>query len=84
MIIKYSYLSKLLYFFTGSPRVPVNGYISFKDCGKQITFSSGGFKDKFYVGHTCFNRLDIPEYDNENDINEKLLKSIENCEFGLS
>ena len=77
-------LSKLIYFFTGSDRVPVNGFKDYKERGKPITFSHGGSKDKLCVAHTCFNRLDIPEYDNEDDMNEKLLKAIENCEFGTS
>ena len=35
--------------------------------------------------HTCFNQLDLPPYENESIMREKLLKAIESCEgFGFA
>lgn len=76
-------LAKFLLFLTGSSQVAVNGFKDFVDRGKPITISPGGEKNRLPVAHTCSNSLDLPEYDNENDMNKKLLLAIQNCEFGI-
>ena len=85
VLSKWSYdnLAKLLLFITGSSQVPVNGFRDYKESGNPIRITRVSDKNRLCVAHTCFNTLDLPEYDNENDLNNKLLLSIQECEFGL-
>ena len=76
-------LAKFLIFLTGSSQVPVNGFKDFLDREKPITIASGGDRDRLCVAHTCFNTLDLPRYETEEEMNEKLLLSIQECEFGI-
>ncbi|KAK8848332.1 hypothetical protein M9Y10_019395 [Tritrichomonas musculus] len=76
-------LAKFLLFLTGSSQVSVNGFKDFEDGGKPILIAPGGEKNRLPVAHTCFKRLDLPQYDSEDDMKEKLLIAIQDCEFGL-
>lgn len=76
-------MSKFLIFLTGSSQVPVNGFIGFHEIKNPITIASGGDKDRLCVAHTCFNILELPQYENEEQMNYKLRQSIEQCEFTL-
>ena len=77
-------LAKFLVFLTGSSQVPINGFKYFEDCGKPILVQPGGDKSRYPVAHTCFRILDLPEYDDENDMKQKLMRAIDDCEdFGL-
>lgn len=64
--------ARLLQFTTGSSRVPVQGF-------KALTMNDGRIcpfaiqcvsKDEclYPRAHTCFNRIDLPKYDTENDL----------------
>jgi hypothetical protein len=74
---------KMLQFCTGSTRVPVEGFKGLlsnnsKVCNfciepKEFT----GAETSFIVAHTCFNRIELPEYP-EKQIMEKNLKQIIN------
>lgn len=70
-------LAKFLLFLTGSSQVPVNGFKDNADAEKPITIAPGGDRTRLCVAHTCFNTLDLPEY----ELNEKLIQSIQECEF---
>lgn len=63
--------------------MPLNGFVEYKEKGKPITIAPGGDRDHLCVAHTCVNMLDLPQYENENEMNNKLLKSIQVCSFGL-
>ena len=77
-------LAKLILFMTGSSQVPLNGFKSFKDMNKPITIAPGGGKERLPAAHTCFNRLDLPEYDSEEELNQKLMFAIQECNsFGF-
>ena len=76
-------LAKFLLFVTGSSQVPLNGFKEYKDKGKAITISPGGEKERLCVAHTCFNTLDLPLYESEEELNRKLLMSIQELEFGI-
>ena len=76
-------LAQFLLFLTGSSQVPVNGFVEYKEKGNPITIAPGGDKDHLCVAHTCVNMLDLPQYENENEMNNKLLQSIQVCSFGL-
>ncbi|KAH0790301.1 ubiquitin-protein ligase 1 [Histomonas meleagridis] len=77
-------LAKLLLFVTGSSQVPINGFKFFKDMEQPITIAPGGGKERLPAAHTCFNTIDLPEYENENELSEKLLFAIQECNsFGF-
>ncbi|KAK8836346.1 hypothetical protein M9Y10_039688 [Tritrichomonas musculus] len=77
-------LAKFLLFLTGSSQVPVNGFKDYADAETPITIAPGGDRTRLCVAHTCFNTLDLPEYEDEDELNEKLMQSIQECEFGIS
>ena len=77
-------LAKLLLFMTGSSQVPLDGFKFFKDIGQPMTIAPGGAKERLPAAHTCFNTIDLPEYENENELNDKLLFAIQECNsFGF-
>ena len=43
----------------------------------------GGDNNRFCVAHTCFNILALPSYKTEDEMNKKLLISIQQTEFCL-
>lgn len=66
-------LAKLLKFITGSSRLPVNGFKEFIEMtGHPLQIAPGGDRDRLPVSHTCFNRLDLPEYETVQELDEKL------------
>ena len=77
-------LAKFLFFLTGSSQVPVNGFKAYVDMDKQIKIDHKYDKNSLCVAHTCFNKLELPEYDNEDIMNSKLLRAIDECEYGIS
>lgn len=77
-------LAKFLLFLTGSSQVPVNGFKDYKDKNKAITIAPGGDRNRLCVAHTCFNTLDLPQYESEEELNNKLLISIQELEFGIA
>ena len=73
-------LAKLLLFMTGSSRVPSNGFIEFCEMtGSPLKISSGGDKSRIPQSHTCFNTICLPKYESEEELNEKLILAIEEC-----
>lgn len=46
--------------------------------------STAGGTDYLPVAHTCFNLLDLPQYDNKDTLRAKLLQAMQETEgFGL-
>ena len=76
-------LAKLLYFITAIIRLPVDGFSYFKKIGNPITIAPGGDSNKFPCAHTCVNRLDLPEYENEEQLVSKFITAIECNNFDL-
>ena len=76
-------LAKLLMFITGSSQVPANGFRHYKDIGNPITIQPGGGKERLPVAHTCFNTIDLPEYETEEELNQKLMLAINEDSFQL-
>lgn len=78
-------IGKLLLFITGSSQVPYGGFRELAINGKPIVIRLGGDKTRFPVSHTCTNTLDLPTYESKEDLESKLLFSINECNtFGLS
>lgn len=78
-------LSKLLNFMTGSSRIPANGFKEFVEItGFPLKIAAGGDENCLPQTHTCFNTMDLPSYTNEEDLRNKLLLAIQECNtFGL-
>uniref|UniRef100_A0A8C8IWY8 E3 ubiquitin-protein ligase n=1 Tax=Oncorhynchus tshawytscha TaxID=74940 RepID=A0A8C8IWY8_ONCTS len=81
--------ARLLQFVTGSSRVPLQGFKALQVTGAagprlftihQIDASSNNLPK----AHTCFNRIDIPPYENYDKLYDKLLTAIEEtCGFAV-
>eukprot|EP00053_Salpingoeca_punica_P016233 m.152094 g.152094 ORF g.152094 m.152094 type:complete len:653 (+) comp16912_c0_seq1:114-2072(+) len=71
---------KLLFFSTGTDRVPVGGL------GKLqfIIAKQGADSERLPTAHTCFNVLLLPEYSSEEKLNTLLRKALSHAEgFGM-
>ncbi|OTF70747.1 E3 ubiquitin-protein ligase SMURF2-like protein [Euroglyphus maynei] len=82
--------ARLLQFVTGSSRVPLQGF-------KALQGSTGTAAPRLFTihlidadtenlpkAHTCFNRIDIPPYENYDKLFEKLTQAIEEtCGFAV-
>lgn len=77
-------LAKFLVFLTGSSQVPIGGFENFEESGNPIKIIYNDSIDRLPVAHTCFRILDLPSYEDENELENKLLKAINECnDFGL-
>lgn len=84
-------LSKLLQFCTGSSRVPIGGFGALesnrgnisKFCITRIEYTPNS--QNFIKAHTCFNRLDVPNYPNRDLLAEaiKFILTNETLGFGI-
>ena len=71
--------SRLLQFTTGTSRVPVNGFkdLQGSDGPRRFTIEKSGDPQGLPRSHTCFNRLDLPPYQDYESLESKLLFAIE-------
>lgn len=76
-------LRKLLMFITGSSRVPINGFKTYKDNGNPITIHMGDNKNRLPIARTCTYTLVLPCYETEEELNAKLLLAINETTFQL-
>ena len=82
-------LSNFLLFCTGSSRVPIGGFKSLESNRGQISkfeivkteYYNG--KKNFLRAHTCFNRLDLPNFPDKNTLNEAIKFALENEILGF-
>ena len=82
-------LSNFLLFCTGSSRVPIGGFKSLESNRGQIS-NFEIVKTEYYEGkknflraHTCFNRLDLPNFPNKETLNEAINFALENEVLGF-
>ena len=68
--------SLFLLFVTGSSKLPVGGFSALEP---KFTIKRIQEIDKLPVAHTCFNRLELPDYINEELLESKLLYAIHNA-----
>lgn len=64
-------LAKLLLFFTGTSKLPADGKTK-----EKLILGNGGERDNYPVAHTCSNKIDLPEYETEEELNEKFMLAI--------
>ena len=82
-------LSNFLLFCTGSSRVPIGGFKSLESNRGQISpfeivrteYYDG--KKNFLRAHTCFNRLDLPNFPDKEKLNEAVRFALENEVLGF-
>ncbi|KAL7269455.1 E3 ubiquitin-protein ligase tom1 [Rhizina undulata] len=71
--------AKLLQFVTGTSKVPLNGFKELEGMNGFSKFNihrDYGSKDRLPSSHTCFNQLDLPEYDSYEALRKLLLTAI--------
>ncbi|KAK0514382.1 hypothetical protein JMJ35_002999 [Cladonia borealis] len=71
--------SRLLQFATGTSRIPVNGFkdLQGSDGPRRFTIEKSGSDKALPKSHTCFNRLDLPDYKTYEDLSGKLTIAVE-------
>ncbi|KAI0112033.1 hypothetical protein GGR51DRAFT_53501 [Nemania sp. FL0031] len=72
-------VAKLLQFVTGTSKVPLNGFKELEGMNGIARFNihrDYGNKDRLPSSHTCFNQLDLPEYESYETLRRQLLKAI--------
>ncbi|KAK3344396.1 hypothetical protein B0T25DRAFT_326327 [Lasiosphaeria hispida] len=71
--------AKLLQFVTGTSKVPLNGFKELEGMNGISRFNihrDYGNKERLPSSHTCFNQLDLPEYENYDILRTQVLKAI--------
>ena len=82
-------LGKLLQFCTGSCRVPIGGFKSLEsNRGEKAPFSIFRIeynknKNNYIRAHTCFNRIEIPEFPTKNMLKDAINFILENDLLGF-
>ena len=84
-------LSNLLFFSTGSSRVPIEGFKALesnRDNNSKFTIEMIPYqrnKKNFIKAHTCFNRLDLPNFMTQREVEEavKFISEYEIKGFGM-
>ncbi|KAF4343676.1 e3 ubiquitin ligase HUWE1 [Fusarium beomiforme] len=71
--------AKLLQFVTGTSKVPLNGFKELEGMNGINRFNihrDYGNKDRLPSSHTCFNQLDLPEYESYDHLRSQIMKAI--------
>jgi hypothetical protein len=83
-------LKNLLHFSTGTTRVPILGFQFLEGNRNSIarfTIQKVEYDESnpYPKGHTCFNRIELPEYENYEELYERLMTLVnqEVTHYGL-
>lgn len=80
-------LARLVMFVTGTSKVPLEGFSALQGMNGPQKFSihraACTVKTRLPSAHTCFNQLDLPEYDDADTLSERLLVAIRECSVGF-
>ncbi|KAM0703801.1 hypothetical protein Q7P35_009740 [Cladosporium inversicolor] len=71
--------AKLLQFVTGTSKVPLNGFKELEGMNGFAKFNihrDYSSKDKLPTSHTCFNQLDLPEYESYEILRQQLYTAV--------
>ena len=71
--------AKLLQFVTGTSKVPLNGFKELEGMNGFAKFNihrDYSSKEKLPTSHTCFNQLDLPEYESYEHLRQQLYTAI--------
>ncbi|CAH6719582.1 E3 ubiquitin-protein ligase Rsp5p [[Candida] jaroonii] len=71
--------ARLLQFTTGTSRIPVNGFkdLQGSDGPRRFTIEKAGESNQLPKSHTCFNRVDLPPYNDYESLKQKLTLAVE-------
>ena len=71
--------ARLLQFTTGTSRLPVNGFkdLQGSDGPRRFTIEKAGEVNQLPKSHTCFNRIDLPNYRSYELLEQKLTIAVE-------
>lgn len=71
--------ARLLQFTTGTSRIPVNGFkdLQGSDGPRRFTIEKAGEPNQLPKSHTCFNRVDLPSYNDYESLKQKLTLAVE-------
>ncbi|XBW37541.1 hypothetical protein QEN19_003121 [Hanseniaspora menglaensis] len=71
--------ARLLQFTTGTSRIPVNGFkdLQGSDGPRRFTIEKAGEVSQLPKSHTCFNRVDLPDYNDFESMKHKLTWAVE-------
>jgi len=79
--------ARLLQFVTGTSGVPLRGFAYLQGIDGNIKkFTIQGVDNKLYMypkSHTCFNRIDLPDYESKKDLFEKLKVAVTTSSVGF-
>jgi E3 ubiquitin-protein ligase NEDD4 len=71
--------SRLLQFATGTSRVPVSGFEGLQgtDGPKRFTIERSDDSSQLPMSHMCFNKIDLPPYEDYASLEQKLTLAVE-------
>ncbi|KAG5458055.1 MAG: putative ubiquitin-protein ligase [Olpidium bornovanus] len=78
---------QLLQFVTGTSRVPLEGFASLQGMSGVQKFSirmDPSSPSRLPSAHTCFNSMDLPQYESYEQLRKQLLLAITEASFGFS
>ncbi|XP_078171361.1 E3 ubiquitin-protein ligase UPL1-like [Carex rostrata] len=78
--------ARLLQFVTGTSKVPLEGFKALQGISGPQRFQihkAYGAPDRLPSAHTCFNQLDLPEYNSKEQLEERLLLAIHEASEGF-
>ncbi|PXF44012.1 E3 ubiquitin-protein ligase UPL1 [Gracilariopsis chorda] len=79
-------LARLVMFVTGTSKVPLEGFSQLQGMNGVQKFQIhrvSGNTMRLPSAHTCFNQLDLPEYNSADLLSERLLRAIRECSVGF-
>ncbi|VDN03027.1 unnamed protein product [Thelazia callipaeda] len=78
--------AKFLQFVTGTSKVPLQGFAALEGMNGTQKFSihlDSRSPDRLPTAHTCFNQLDLPQYDTYDKLRQMLLLAVRECTEGF-
>ena len=71
--------SRLLQFATGTSRIPPIGFgdLQGSDGPRRFTIEKSGDSSQLPMSHMCFNKIDLPPYENYASLEQKLTLAVE-------
>lgn len=80
-------LAKFLQFVTGTSKVPLQGFSQLEGMNGVQKFTihmDHRSTDRLPSAHTCFNQLDLPQYESYEKLRQMLLLAIRECSEGFA
>ncbi|CAG9536021.1 unnamed protein product [Cercopithifilaria johnstoni] len=78
--------AKFLQFVTGTSKVPLQGFAALEGMNGTQKFSihlDSRSPDRLPTAHTCFNQLDLPQYETYDKLRDMLLLAVRECTEGF-